>query len=436
MKKEYYRDLIQRYFLGTISEDEMLRLDQRLKSDREFRSRFAAMARLDTNLRDAAVSMPEIEAEAGPEALHTRRYLLIGLGAAALIVFVTVFFFAIRSRPSTKLIARVAELNGAVTWIADGKQAEGALEIGEELTGGTLEVSSLDSWIELVFRDQSSVWVSGPAVVTISDGEAGKMIRLREGDLSLEVRPQPEGRPMRVITPSAEAVVLGTQFNVSASPTSTSLIVNEGKVKVTRLADGRVEEVGADHRLVAALEQESRFEARPRGDEVRFWKSELPRDARQGTLRVGPNGHADLLRAEAHLFRGDHGEKIEPVLLHSAVLGPSIGRNRPVLLSEGARFRIRGRLDEDYKISFGFGTHHDRGGFSGKFSTKRTIERDAQGWFEIELALADFQRMRSRFVESPVGHELVWLWIQTYQKDVGLGVFSVELLSLGAQSED
>ena len=44
--------------------------------------------------------------------------------------------------------------------------------------------------------------------------------------------------------------------------------------------------------------------------------------------------------------------------------------------------------------------------------------------------------MRSRFVESPVGHELVWFWIQTYQKDVGLGVFSMELLSPGAKRED
>ena len=30
--------------------------------------------------------------------------------------------------------------------------------------------------------------------------------------------------------------------------------------------------------------------------------------------------------------------------------------------------------------------------------------------------------------ESPVGHELVWLWIQTVKEDVGLKVISVELL--------
>ena len=147
------------------------------------------------------------------------------------------------------------------------------------------------------------------------------MIRLREGDLFLDVSPQPEGKPMRVITPSAEAVVLGTQFNVSASPLSTSLTVNEGNVQVTRLADGSVQEVKADHRVIAALEHESPFQASPRGDSVRIWKSEFPRDVRQGSLGFGAEGRPNELHAEAHLFRGDYGETIDPVLLTLRWLG-------------------------------------------------------------------------------------------------------------------
>jgi hypothetical protein len=255
------------------------------------------------------------------------------------------------------------------------------------------------------------------------------MIRLREGDLSLDVSPQPEGKPMRVITPSAEAVVLGTQFNVSASPLSTSLTVNEGNVQVTRLADGSVQEVKADHRVIAALEHESPFQASPRGDSVRIWKSEFPRDVRQGSLGFGAEGRPNELHAEAHLFRGDHGETIDPVLLYTAVVGPRGRKMQPVLLSKGARFRIRGHLDQPYQVDFGFGTYHARGGLSGKFSVKRKLEPDQDGWFDVELALEDFVRMRSRFVESPAGHELVWLWVQTHRKDVGLSLSSVDLLS-------
>jgi len=430
MKDEQINELCQRYFLGVISEDEMGALDAALKSDANLRARFSAAARLDTNLRDAASSFEESEVEVVSSSSFAIRAWWGGMAALVVVAFlISQLFREPAVEDPREPIAQIVELNGAVTWIADGEQTEGVLETGNELTGGTLEVSSLDSWVELVFDDGSGVWISGPAVVTISDGEAGKLIRLREGDLSLDVRPQPEGRPMRVITPSAEAVVLGTQFNVSANATSTSLIVNEGKVQVTRLADGSVEEVRADHRVVAALEHESRFEASPRGEYVQVWKSEFPRDVRKGKVSYGVEGRPEFLRAETHLFKGDHGERIQPVLLHSVVLGPSIGRGQPVLLTEGARFLIRGRLDESHEVNFGFGTHHARGGLSGKFSTRKKIAYAANGDFEIELSLADFQRMKSRFTESPVGHELVWLWVQTHRKDVGLGIYSVELLS-------
>ena len=438
MNADRFDELCQSYLLGTISGEEMEELDQRLKDDEGSRAKFTAAARLDTNLRDAASSF-EGKDEAKSSIIPATQKWRFGLGMVAALVMAAIltsqFYrgsFSEESPGAIEEIARVADFNGAVTWIADGEQIEGYLEVGNDLSGGTLEVSSLDSWAELVFRDGSSVWVSGPAVVTISEGDGGKMIRLREGDLSLDVSPQPEGKPMRVITPSAEAVVLGTQFNVSASSSWTSLTVNEGKVQVTRLADGSVQEVEADHRVVAALEHENPFQASPRGNSVRIWKSEFPRDIRQGSLRFEAEGSPAALRAETHLFRGDHGEKIDPILLHSAVVGPAAGKMQPVLLSKGARFRIHGRLDQSFQVSFGFGTHHARGGLSGKFSTERRIqiEPDTDGSFEVELALDDFERVRSRFVASPVGHELGWFWVQTAKKDVGLSIYNVELLSL------
>ena len=430
MKDEHFGDLCNRYFLGTISAEEMAELDRCLRGSQDLRVKFAAEARLDANLRDAASSFEKKE---GSEisTVPSRRKWQWAMGAAAALVAIALVVSLFYPEGKTERIARIADLNGAVTWIADGEQTEGRLEIGNELTGGTLEVSSLDSWAELVFQDGSSVWVSGPAVVTISDGGAGKMIRLREGDLSLDVSPQPEGKPMRVITPSAEAVVLGTQFNVSASSLSTSLTVNEGEVQVTRLADGSVQEVKADHRVIAALEHESPFQASPRGDSVRIWKSEFPRDVRHGSLGFGAESHPNELHAEAHLFRGDHGETIDPILLHTAVVGPGGRKMQPVLLSKGARFRIFGRLNKSFEVSFGFGTYYARGGLSGKFSTQRkiVIEAESDGSFEVELPLDDFQRLRSRFVESPVGHELGWFWVQTTKKDVGLSIYNVELLS-------
>ena len=431
MSENLSGELVQSYFLGSISDDELAELDRRLGGDAKLRAQFAATARLETNLRDAASSVSGTGEGPRKTVRRSRGNLMIGLGAAAVLALCAILVSQFRPGSSRQPIARIAELNGSVTWIADGRQTEERLAVGAELTGGALEVSSLNSWAEVVFGDGSSVWVSGPAVVTLSDGTEGKLIRVREGDLSLDVSPQPPGRPMRVITPSAEAVVLGTQFNISANSSSTSLTVNEGRVRVMRLADGSIQEVEADQRVVAALERESQFEAHPRGEHVRMWKSELPRDARQGEWRAAADGRPGVLRAEAHLFRGDRGEQIDPILLHSAVVGPAIGAMPPVLLTEGARFRIRGRLDQNFSVSFGFGTHHARGGFSGKFATERRIELDqnAEGRFEIELPLDAFPRVRSRFPASPAGHELVWFWIQTPREDAGLEVLGVELIS-------
>ena len=89
--------------------------------------------------------------------------------------------------------------------------------------------------------------------MTLSDGTQGKFIHLRRGDLSADVTAQPPGKPMRLVTPSAEAEVLGTQFNVSAGVESTRLSVNEGLVSVERLADGSVQEVSANHLVVSRL---------------------------------------------------------------------------------------------------------------------------------------------------------------------------------------
>ena len=45
MNTDQSGELIQRYFLGTISEDEMAELDRRLKDDEGLRGQFVAAAR-------------------------------------------------------------------------------------------------------------------------------------------------------------------------------------------------------------------------------------------------------------------------------------------------------------------------------------------------------------------------------------------------------
>jgi len=263
-------------------------------------------------------------------------------------------------------------------------------------------------------------------VVTFSQDDRGKMIRLRRGDLSVDAAPQPEGKPLRLITPSAEAEVLGTQFNVTADSYSTRVSVNKGVVSVRRLADGSVQRVEADQQVVAALERASEFKATPRQRHIDTWVSQLPRDIRYGGFLPGEAAGAGVLQARPLMWR-ENPEK--PVLLHVASVDPSGEHLPPVRLTDGANIRIRGKLKKKHWLVFGLTTLGPQGGFAGKFETYRELEVDAEngGEFEVVLPLESFKRQKECFPESAAGLELFDCWILTVEEDVGLEIISVAL---------
>ena len=428
--------LLTRLVDKTITGEEFAALETLLDGDAGAQERYMHYLGLHADLQDAGENPGSQVEQGGEERSRVDRRIrtmvwLTGAAAALLLLGLSGIHFLRPPEAGATSILRVAEWNGAVGWTGDGGRSVRGIKIGDELAGGTLEVVAADSWAELVFDDGTRVWASGPAIVTFSEGQEGKRIHLREGELSLDVAPQASGYPLRLGTPSAEVEVLGTQFNVTADDSATRLAVHEGLVRVTRLADGKTRDVPADHHVVAALERETDFDALPRGESVRSWRCDLQRDVCQGHWRPGAGESSGSLRAETHLYRGDFGERKDPILLHSVVVRPSDSNGTPVLLTEGARLRVVGRLERSCSLHFGFGTHRVRGVLSGKYNLSRKIElaEEAEGKFEIELYLDDIPRMKESFPESPVGQELGWMWIQTVREDVGLEVTRVELIS-------
>ena len=428
--------LLTRLVDKTITGEEFAALETLLNGDAGAQERYMHYLGLHADLQDVGET-PELQVEQGGEQSsrgYWRSRTMVwwtGTAAALFLLGMSLIHFLRPSEAGAAPILRVAEWNGAVGWTGEGGRSVRGIKIGDELAGGTLEVVAADSWAELVFDDGTRVWASGPAIVRFSEGPEGKRIFLRRGELSLDVAPQASGYPMLLETPSAEVQVLGTQFNVTANDSATRLAVHEGLVRVTRLADGKTRDVPADHHVVAALERETNFDALPRGESIRSWKCDLLKDVYQGYWRPGAGKSSGSLRAETHLYRGDFGERKDPVLLHSVVVGPSGSNGTPVLLTEGARLRVVGRLERSCAVGFGFGTHRLRGVLSGKYALSRKIELAGQeeGQFEIELYLDEIPRMKESFPESSVGQELGWMWIQTVREDVGLEVTSVELIS-------
>ena len=80
----------------------------------------------------------------------------------------------------------------------------------------------------------------------------GKRIALLDGAVRFDVPRQPVGQPLVVATPQADVTVLGTRFTVTASEGRSRVDVEEGRVRLRRLADRAVIDVPTGHYAIVA----------------------------------------------------------------------------------------------------------------------------------------------------------------------------------------
>ena len=430
--KKRLEALLARLVEETITSDELEELEALLDGNAEAQRRYLHYLGLHSDMQEPGLPATRVSESASPGG---RWISVAALAAAAVVIILAVASTflprpdpgtpTVADAPAMKPIARIVEVSDSVSWTGDGGQLTYDLSAGVELGSGTLEAMAQNSWAEIEFVDGSNISVSGPTVLTLSDGDDGKLIRLRQGELSADVMPQLAERPFRLVTSSAEMEVLGTRFNVVADPSSTRVSVNEGLVRVRRLADGETQEVPADHRVVAALERGTDFKVVQRRRHIETWTSKLPEDLRYGDWR--DNDESGVIKAKPLLWTKD---RKHPILLHVAALHPAASDFSPVRVTEDARLRVRGRLERDHAVVFGMTTLHAEGGFAGKYSTRQevVVDRNLRGVFEVTLPLASFKPEKGCFPKSLNGHELFDCWILTIKEDVGLEISRVELL--------
>ena len=387
------------------------------------------------------------------------------IGVAALfVVFFTGLFFVLTNnglKENNYAFAEVIAFDGLVEWRDSVSGKEQKFDVGKKLGSGTIECLSANSWAEIKYFDGTSLIVSGFSELALSDNNGSKLIDLLRGDLSVDAKPQPKGKPMKVISPGARAEVLGTQFNVVAGADSTRYIVNEGLVKVRRTYDGSVQEVPANHFVVARQGQTEEFKSLPRINHEQEWKSELPRDMRWGELIKSTNITSINPAIKALSEYSSTAQRIlapynlrtkpcilrekgkSPELLFCAALGVSSSGDRPIVVDEDAKFLVKGLIDRsmfgvDDANSFfmGLTTHHPTGGFAGKFVTKRNISFNPEGRnnkFEIEIPVKDFWKIKKGYrtdkliPKLSIGLELSDVWFVAYQ-NIGLEINSVEII--------
>ncbi len=456
MNSHDWESVIQRHLDGAALPEEVAGLSEQLESDADTRMLYIQMARIHATL--AADDLDESDSDSflrestvfitkRPATLARWRLAVAALAVVALIA--GVYFLRPSGEPE---IATITELDGSVQWTGDGGQVTVDLEPGQRLHGGTLESLSVNSSAGLQFRDGSTVTVSGVSLLTISARDQ-KEFYLRHGNLSATVAPQPTGKPLIVHTPAAELEVLGTQFDVTADSSQTKVTVNEGRVRVERLTDGRVVEVPAAHQTVASIEVQQEFVVTALEKPTNSWKANLANEADEGRwisamhalrLEVGravDNGEmtADEARQEflarAANLREDEGS------LHAAPVRSGRGARRdvsymasllvsreqsgPVVLAKGNKFRVRGRVRSPAGVTIGFSALDADRASGGRYLTRKRLE----GEFDIELPLDAFQLLGDRSgATSPLGRELIHWWCSTDSREAVLEITSVRLL--------
>lgn len=439
-----WEDLVDRRLFGELSESEMKRFAELLDSDSSLRKNFVERATRDTELADVIRGAGEYSAD--PEVMHTRedeipnrrtnRVMRFLLAVAATVIFVLSFaLLNERSRTapvvadaSNGSIAQISGLSGSLIWTGDRGQMLREITEGTELSGGTIEGLSPDAWFELRFNDGSKVTISGTSMLTFSDA-GQKRLRLREGRMSADVAQQPVGNPMIIQTRTATLTVLGTSFDVEADLPATAVSVREGTVRVTRSSDGKEIDVPANHRVVAAADQD--FERRQIAAVISHWTSRIGQgpDETFGKWMAATKTDPAFLKAVAFVP-----EEAPNVVLYLLGLGVRSEEGAPIQVDVDSHFQIRGKIDIETDVYFGIQVADANGDYAGKFLARCSVERNASGDFVANARLFEFgldpsvAAYKHKLATSPEGLFVNGAWSFTHSpKPSGLRLNEVQL---------
>jgi len=245
--------------------------------------------------------------------------------------------------------------------------------------------------------------------------------------------------------------VLGTQFDVTVDANQTKVTVNKGLVRTTRLTDDKSVDVEAAHSAVVTIEAREMLAVTPLENPISVWKANLLKDKGEGKWVSA--GHALKMEIGRALEAGKiTREKIREIyverianlredegffraiprrtgredvrVLYVVSLNVPHRQGGPILLTEGGRFQIQGRVENPGEVTFGLGAANRDRSIRDRFMASRQVESD----FDIEIPVAEFQqRRRGDNAVSAVGLE-VFAWF-CFATEPGLEITHVELLA-------
>lgn len=249
-------ELMLHYLNGTLTTSGLAELNHRLVTDPAFCRAAARLWIQEAQLREIAReragrwmdSAPACVDDPSPvrpfpSRLRVPRHPLPWALAASLAVGLSGFLLL--RGPARFGPPQVTAVEGSV--LIERQTDRRAAVAGAVLLPGDRLLVAPEASAQLGFQGERT-WIrfSGGADARIEAGGPAKAVTLVTGSLSAMVAPQSPQSPMLLATPHARATVLGTQLRLSADTERTRLEVWEGKVRLTRTADGTSTEVESD----------------------------------------------------------------------------------------------------------------------------------------------------------------------------------------------
>ena len=214
------------------------KLGQRMAVDRaDFPAQVEQRIRdLDLTSDDLARQVQEMRELAEADALHRplkqRNWTGWVLAACLLLAVGAGSFYLV---PGLNDRPQAIRVYGAATLIRDNVKSP--LVAGEQLRYGDRVLTREQAYAVLEFPDGSRVNVAGQTLLQVSSRyRSGKVMDLDRGVVSADVAPQPATRPMRFLTPRADAKVVGTELMLEVSGEQTRLNVAHGRVELRGLS--------------------------------------------------------------------------------------------------------------------------------------------------------------------------------------------------------
>jgi FecR protein len=229
MSQTRWRELIEAYLLGTISDEESQELEIALLAHGEARKDFRQRCNMDVALRHEASRLSVGELSKTPSQRSGRPFTRrVWLSLAACLTFLMSFAAVYRfSRSDANDLQVVSVEDARLVNRAD------RLLVGEKLPLSELELES--GFLRVRLGNGVLLDLNGPLALTF---ESGMKMRLLHGRMSVDVGSEGEG--FTVVTDAGEVVDLGTRFCVEADAKGESRVaVFTGEVQVRTGGSGR-----------------------------------------------------------------------------------------------------------------------------------------------------------------------------------------------------